>query len=186
MHEFHGLDPSKKEEAKANKLSPYTLQSIDGVPLKVKCKKNEPGRGPDATAYQNGVEGCLNDPGAVITVGLFTVLQCLRLALEKVPKVAFDATGRLGKSGGYLRAIKFCFIEHACKKQANDVEESLLFCVWQESPERPKHDDHDIIFEEKIIFDQKHFMNLVNLPPEKEKRNDRVLQIAQRLLGQGA
>lgn len=107
----------------------------------------------------------------------------LRRALEGVPNVAFDDKDHLIKDSGYLRPIMFCFINHSFKNLDNDLEESLRFSVWQENPDKPKPHDHDIIFEEKIIVDHSYFMNLVNLSPEKGKRNDRHLQIAQSILG---
>jgi hypothetical protein len=110
----------------------------------------------------------------------------LRKALEKVPNAAFDENGCLVKGSGFLRPIMFCFIDHAFKNSNGDQEESLRFSVWQENPAKPRPHGYDIVFEEKIIVDQKSFMYLVNLPPERARRNERFPRIAQSVLGREA
>ncbi len=86
--------------------------------------------------------------------------------------VFVNEKGQVLSSGGFVN-INFCFINHKVSTKDNSINESIEFIVFVEDKE---------IYSKKLEVDTMYFHNLVNLPPERAYRNQKLLAIARELL----
>lgn len=105
----------------------------------------------------------------------------LYAALCKHPKVTFDSTESekyprlVGRRAEFVN-LYFRLTDHKQKaKDGDELKESVKFCV-------DDRDDGKVIFEKRIYFDETHFLNLINKNSNEDKRNKRLLDIANELM----
>jgi hypothetical protein len=95
------------------------------------------------------------------------------------PDAAFNDSGRLvAKAGRFLEPLMFCFIMHELTEKDGELAETLDFLIWQ----RKNKNETREIFRETLVIDQKHFSNLINWTGGENKRNRRLLTLADEIL----
>ena len=97
----------------------------------------------------------------------------LMLKLKNNARVLIEGNGQVKSANGSFLDITFCFMHHAIAQAGTSIRETLKFVVSIDQSE---------IYQERVEIDTMYFHNLVNLPPERARRNERLLSIAQELL----
>lgn len=93
----------------------------------------------------------------------------LMLALEGNKDISITEESKVTSSKKEFLEITFCFIEHKIIQKGSSQEETIKFLVNMKEKE---------IFHQTIKIDPVYFHNLVNLPPERASRDERLLDIA--------
>lgn len=95
--------------------------------------------------------------------------------LQNVPEASFDKNGRLiAEAGTYLSPLTFCFMNHQLAMKNGTLDESFDFVVSQQAKDSRETRD---VFCKTLFIDQSYFLNLINLPPERAKREERLLDL---------
>lgn len=94
-------------------------------------------------------------------------------SLKKNKHIEITEEGKIISAHKKYIDINFCFMHHKMTSHGNSYKETIKFIVslWEEN-----------IFQMTIEIDPMHFHNLVNLPPERARRNQRLLDIAEELI----
>lgn len=104
----------------------------------------------------------------------------LHKALENHACIRFEEFGKyikiMNKGKEYLH-IGFYFGGHTKTVTDNHLIETIEFCVAE-----GKRPITKTIFQKTIEIDTKYFLNLINLPKEKSKRDERYLEIAAKMI----
>lgn len=74
--------------------------------------------------------------------------------------------------------ISYCLINHQRKIIDDDLKETMEFVVTQNT----NKSDEKIVFIKTIPIDEMYFLNLINLSPQKSKRNQKLFDIAVELM----
>jgi len=94
----------------------------------------------------------------------------LRCDLEKHKKICFNEKGQIQNAPGErVDLLRFCFMHHAVGHSAPSIKETIQFVVSE---------GETILYQETLIIDPMYFHNLVNLPPERARRQQQFLDIA--------
>lgn len=103
--------------------------------------------------------------------------QCPYVALET------DDSGKWAKvksaNGQYVN-LHYVLYNHVFERVSDEDDsfsESITFWVYEGQPP-----EHKTIFEKKIPIAIDYFQNVIALPPERSKRNERLLEIAQEII----
>ena len=94
-------------------------------------------------------------------------------ALRKNKNIQISDTNQVKISNGNFININFFFADHKVSRLDTDYKETVTFNVVIEK---------DIVFKEDITIDPMYFHSLVNLPPERSRRNQRLLDIAAEMI----
>lgn len=94
-------------------------------------------------------------------------------ALRDNDKLALTDQNQVKGIGTEFLPLNFAFIEYNISGKGTERLETVNFIVSL---------GKEIIFQDTIEIDPMHFHNLVNLPPERAKRNERLLKIAEELI----
>lgn len=73
--------------------------------------------------------------------------------------------------------INYCIINHCRKINNNMLTETMDFMVTEGNIE-----NRNIIYRKQLTIDEPYFMNLINLPNERSRRNMKLLEIAKNLM----
>lgn len=93
--------------------------------------------------------------------------------MQQDARIRLNEHGQVLSADGSFLDISFCFMHHNVTRQGTSITETLRFVVsiGQQS-----------IHEETITIEPMYFHNLVNLPPERARRDLRLLTIAEEIL----
>lgn len=106
--------------------------------------------------------------------------EALKNALvQHVEGLSFGNFGQITSTGRYI-TVNFCFIHHKSEVREDQMCESMRFVVSQ--PARVADVEHEIIYEQEIIFDHMYFQNLIALGREALNRGSALLAVAEELL----
>lgn len=94
-------------------------------------------------------------------------------ALRRNRHIKITDESKITASGDNFVDINFCFMHHKVAQIDSSFHETVNFIVTLNGK---------AIFEKKIEVDPMHFHNLVNLPPERAMRNQRLLDIAAEMI----
>lgn len=112
--------------------------------------------------------------------------SALRTVLASHRQLLFDGKGQLRSVPGKFVDINFLFMKHRLRTEytEKDVEyaggslkETLDFVVTGGNGNKP-----EILYKKTLNIDQGYFLHLINLPEEKARRNQKLLEIAKTLI----
>lgn len=89
----------------------------------------------------------------------------------------FDEDNRLIKKidAGWMPEISFCFLHHIFSRTGEN--EQIIFRVTQDAKDK-RPENALIIFQKTLDIDQEYFINLINLPEGRSRRETRLLDLA--------
>ncbi len=108
---------------------------------------------------------------------LHAAIERLCPSAEFVPSDKYNGYDVLTHKTGKWSDIRYCIIEHRRSTQGDTVRETMRLIVTSNDGEREKQ-----IFNKELVINEEYFPNLLNLSPEKSRRNTKLLEIAARLM----
>lgn len=94
-------------------------------------------------------------------------------ALKKDNRLTFNEKNQVVSTNKKFISLFFTFIDHKISTKGADHVETIKFIASLEQ---------EIIFENIIEVEPMHFHNLVNLPPKRAQRNEKMLKIAEEMI----
>ena len=97
----------------------------------------------------------------------------LMMSLKKRKEIAFSEDNRIQSATNKFFEIQFAFIGHEMKSNGAELHETIDFVVSLNGK---------AVHTSKLIITPMRFHNLVNLPPERARRNPTLLRVAEELI----